>query len=29
MIDGLPVVSYQDGTASALKVAHCGTRTCQ
>ena len=27
--DGLPVVSYMDVTAGALKVAKCGTRTCQ
>jgi hypothetical protein len=27
--DGLPVISYQDSTAGALKVAKCGTRTCQ
>jgi hypothetical protein len=27
--DGLPVISYQDYTASALKVAKCGTRSCQ
>ena len=27
--DGLPVISYFDGTASALKVAKCGTRSCQ
>jgi hypothetical protein len=27
--DGLPVISYHDITAEALKVATCGTRTCQ
>lgn len=27
--DGLPVISYQDVTANTLKVAKCGTRTCQ
>lgn len=27
--DGLPVISYYDSTANALKVAKCGTRTCQ
>jgi hypothetical protein len=27
--DGFPVISYQDATAGALKVAKCGTRTCQ
>ena len=27
--DGLPVISYQDFTAGALKVAKCGTRSCQ
>ena len=27
--DGLPIVSYYDGTADALKVAKCGTRSCQ
>ena len=27
--DGLPVISYHDSTAGALKVAKCGTRTCQ
>ena len=27
--DGLPVISYWDETAGALKVAKCGTRTCQ
>jgi hypothetical protein len=27
--DGLPVISYHDVTAGALKVAKCGTRTCQ
>jgi hypothetical protein len=27
--DGLPVISYYDNTAGALKVAKCGTRTCQ
>jgi hypothetical protein len=26
--DGLPVISYQDGTAWALKVAHCGDPSC-
>jgi hypothetical protein len=28
-IDGLPVISYYDTTAAALKVARCGTRSCQ
>ena len=28
-VDGLPVVSYYDGIADALKVAKCGTRSCQ
>jgi hypothetical protein len=27
--DGLPVISYQDGSNHTLKVAKCGTRTCQ
>ena len=27
--DGLPVISYRDETAGALKVAKCGTRSCQ
>jgi hypothetical protein len=27
--DGLPVISYHDLTAAALKVAKCGTRSCQ
>ena len=27
--DGLPVISYYDYTAGALKVAKCGTRSCQ
>jgi hypothetical protein len=27
--DGLPVISYYDITAEALKVLVCGTRTCQ
>ena len=27
--DGLPVISYQDQTARALRVIKCGTRTCQ
>jgi hypothetical protein len=27
--DGLPVISYHDGNAGALKVAKCATRTCQ
>jgi len=27
--DGLPVISYRDNTAAALKVAKCGTRSCQ
>jgi predicted regulator of Ras-like GTPase activity (Roadblock/LC7/MglB family) len=27
--DGLPVISYWDSTAGALKVAKCGTRSCQ
>jgi len=27
--DGLPVISYQDQTAGALRVLKCGTRTCQ
>jgi len=27
--DGLPVISYRDTTAGALKVAKCGTRSCQ
>ncbi len=27
--DGLPVISYRDSTAAALKVAKCGTRSCQ
>lgn len=27
--DGLPVISYQDVTATALRVLKCGTRTCQ
>jgi hypothetical protein len=27
--DGLPVISYFDDTASALKVAKCGTPACQ
>ena len=27
--DGLPVISYQDITAGALRVLKCGTRTCQ
>jgi hypothetical protein len=27
--DGLPIISYQDLTTSALKVAKCGKTTCQ
>ena len=27
--DGLPVISYQDADARALRVIKCGTRTCQ
>ena len=27
--DGLPLISYQDSAAGTLKVAKCGTRTCQ
>jgi hypothetical protein len=27
--DGLPVISYFDDTANTLKVAKCGTRSCQ
>ncbi len=27
--DGFPLISYQDSTAQALRVAKCGTRTCQ
>lgn len=27
--DGLPVISYRDVTASTLRVAKCGTPTCQ
>jgi predicted regulator of Ras-like GTPase activity (Roadblock/LC7/MglB family) len=27
--DGLPVISYFDNTADALRVAKCGTRSCQ
>jgi predicted regulator of Ras-like GTPase activity (Roadblock/LC7/MglB family) len=27
--DGLPVISYHDATAGALKVTKCGTRSCQ
>lgn len=27
--DGLPVISYYDASAHALKVAKCGTRSCQ
>jgi predicted regulator of Ras-like GTPase activity (Roadblock/LC7/MglB family) len=26
--DGLPVISYYDGTAAALKVAHCNDQAC-
>jgi hypothetical protein len=26
--DGVPVISYRDATAHALKVAHCGTLSC-
>jgi hypothetical protein len=26
--DGVPVISYRDGIAGTLKVAHCGTLTC-
>jgi hypothetical protein len=27
--DGLPVIAYKDFSAAALKVAKCGTRSCQ
>lgn len=27
--DGLPLVAYQDTTSATLRVARCGTRTCQ
>ena len=27
--DGLPVISYRDATASSLKVAKCGSRSCR
>jgi hypothetical protein len=27
--DGLPVIAYQDATADAIKLAKCGTRSCQ
>lgn len=27
--DGLPIISHRDSTAGALKVAKCGTATCQ
>lgn len=27
--DGLPLIAYYDSTAGALKVAKCGTRSCQ
>jgi hypothetical protein len=27
--DGLAVISHSDQTARALRVAKCGTRTCQ
>jgi hypothetical protein len=27
--DGLPVIAYKDASAAALKVAKCGTRSCQ
>ncbi len=27
--DGLPVISHQDGTADALRVTKCASRTCQ
>ena len=26
--DGLPVISYRDSTAAALKVAQCGNAAC-
>jgi len=28
-VDGLPIISHLDSTAGTLKVAKCGTRTCQ
>lgn len=27
--DGLPLIAYQDATSTTLRVARCGTRTCQ